>query len=168
MIVVVSSSTCVKILLQVCSNVLLSVIPWWGCSQSLLGSGWMGLIHSLPAAHCAAFCRHFALYTCLSSCWHLSFCRPAPLCQLGKKPLLLYRSIVLYLMLVWAKFASPLLFQSKIETKMRDGFTASAKSSLFCASCSLCHGLEVPTQESRTDRQTDRDRHSGQTGRGVI
>ena len=62
-----------------CSNVLLSVIPWWGCSQSLLGSGWMGLIHSLPAAHCAAFCRHFALYTCLSSCWHLSFCRPAPL-----------------------------------------------------------------------------------------
>lgn len=28
MIVVVSSSTCVTILLQVCSNVLLSVIPW--------------------------------------------------------------------------------------------------------------------------------------------
>lgn len=54
-IIVVSSSTCVTILLQVCSNVLLSVIPWWGCSQSLLGSGWMGLIHSLPAARCTAF-----------------------------------------------------------------------------------------------------------------
>lgn len=129
---VVSSSTCVTILLQVCGNVLLSVIPWWGCSQSLLGSGWMGLIHSLPEACCAAFCRHFALYAFQSSCWHFSFCRPSPFCQLGQS--LYYWDDPWFYTSRWCEPGLPLhTFQLKIETKMREGFRKKAVYFEYCA-----------------------------------
>lgn len=114
----------------------------------------MGLIHSLPAARCTAFCRHFALYTCLSSCWHFSFCRPAPLCQLGKS--LYYCNGPLFYTSCWCEPSLPLhsCFSPRLKQKMRDGFKASAKSSLFCASCCLCHGLEVSAQQSHTETDT--------------
>lgn len=165
-IIVVSSSTCVTILLQVCSNVLLSVIPWWGCSQSLLGSVWMGLIHSLAAAPCTEFFRQFAQQTCLSSCWHFRFCCPTHLCQLGRS--LYYCNGPQIYTSCWCEPGLPLpfLFQSKIETKMRDGFRALAKSSLFCTLCHQRHRLQVSAQQSNTNRH--RNRHTKQTRRGVI
>lgn len=104
---VVSSSTCVTILLQVCGNVLLSVIPWWGVQSVIAGIRLNGTHSFSPRGSLCCILQTFCSICISVQLLALQLLPPFPPLPAGAKPLLLWWSFVLYVTLVWARFASP-------------------------------------------------------------